>query len=301
MKIGFIGQGFIGKAYADDFEKRGYAVVRYTRSEPFFKNRAEIGTCDIVFIAVPAATTPKGFDGSIIEEVLHLVGPGKTAVIKCTTPPGFTEKMQKKHPRKIIFHSPEFLVESTAAYDAAHPTRNIIGMPKDTPVNRKAADTVLSVLPEAPFILVTSSRESELIKYAANCFLYTKVVFANMFHDIAKVYGLKWDDIRDGLGSDPRIGISHLRVVDASRHPGAKVGRGAGGHCFIKDFAAVRHEYERLPKSKRDPLWLALMRATEKKNNDLLLKSRKDLDLLRGVYGEKILKTKKKTTHKKRR
>jgi len=78
-------------------------------------------------------------------------------------------------------------------------------------------------------------------------------------------------------------------VVDASRHPGAKTGRGAGGHCFIKDFAAVRHEYERLPKSKRDPLWLALMKALENKNNDLLIRSKKDLDLLRGVYGEKIV------------
>src|SRR3989344_5298308 len=224
MKIGFIGQGFIGKAYADDFEKRGYDVVRYTRSEPFVKNKAEIGTCDIVFIAVPAATTPKGFDGSVIEEVLKLVGAGKIAVIKCTTPPGFTEKMQKKNPKKIVFHSPEFLVESTAAYDAAHPTRNIIGMPKNTATHRTAAEKVMSVLPEAPFVLATSSRESELIKYAANCFLYTKVVFANMFHAIAKGYGMKWDDIHDGLGADPRIGISHLRVVDASRHPGAKTG-----------------------------------------------------------------------------
>jgi nucleotide sugar dehydrogenase len=293
MKVGFIGQGFIGKSYADDFEKRGYAIVRYTKNK-FAHNRAEVGKCDIVFIAVPAATTPKGFDDRILHEVLALVGDAKIAVVKCTTPPGWTERAQKAFSKKIVLHSPEFLVESTAAYDAAHPTRNIIGLPKDDAAHRAAAQKVMDVLPKAPFHLITSSRESELIKYAANCFLYTKVVFANLFHDIAKAYGVKWDDIRDGLGSDPRIGMSHLKVVDASRHNGAKVGRGAGGHCFIKDFAAVRHSYERLPKSKQDKLWLSLMRSLENKNNDLLIKTGKDIDLLRGVYGEKVVKKSKK-------
>lgn len=293
MKIGFIGQGFIGKSYADDFENRGYTVVRYTRSESFAKNKEVIGTCDIVFIAVPAPTTPKGFDDSVLRAVLALVGNGKTAVIKCTTPPGWTAKLQKRYPAKVVLHSPEFLVESTAAYDAAHPTRNIIGLPANTAKHRKAAQAVMKVLPKAPFALITSSRESELIKYAANCFLYTKVIFANLFYDIAKAYGAKWDDIRDGMGSDPRIGMSHLTVLDKSRHPGAKSGRGAGGHCFIKDFAAIRHEYERMPASKRDPLWLAFMRAMEDKNIDLLVKSGKDLDLLHSVYGDKIVSKKK--------
>lgn len=290
MKIGFVGQGFIGKSYADDFENRGYTVVRYTRSEPFVKNKAEIAMCDVVFIAVPAPTTPNGFDDSTLRQVLALVGNGKVAVIKCTTPPGWTKKLQKAYPKKIVLHSPEFLVESTAAHDAAHPTRNIIGVPSDTTVHVKAARSVMKILPKAPFELITPSKESELIKYASNCFLYTKVVFANLFHDIAKAYGAKWDDIRDGMGADPRIGMSHLKVVDASRHHGAKVGRGAGGHCFIKDFAAIRHEYERMPKVKRDPLWLAFMKAMEKKNVDLLLRSGKDFELLRGVYGEKIFR-----------
>ena len=293
MTIGFIGQGFIGKSYADDFEHRGFTIVRYTKNE-FAHNRDKIRTCDIVFIAVPAATTPRGFDDRILREVLSFVGDGKIAVVKCTTPPGWTERIQKAFPKKIILHSPEFLVESTAAHDAAHPTRNIIGLSAKTAKHDAAAKKVMAILPHAPFTLVTSSRESELIRYAANCFLYTKVLFANMFHDIAKSYGMKWDDIRDGMGSDPRIGMSHLKVVDASRHKGAKVGRGAGGHCFIKDFAAIRHEYERFPASKRDPLWLALMRAMEKKNNDLLIASGKDLELLRGVYGDKVLKKKKK-------
>ena len=51
--IGFIGQGFIGKNYADDFVRRGYKVVRYARGAEFAKNKIKIKECDIVFIAVP--------------------------------------------------------------------------------------------------------------------------------------------------------------------------------------------------------------------------------------------------------
>ena len=51
--IGFIGQGWIGKNYADDFETRGYRIVRYAKEEPHSHNREKIGGCDIVFIAVP--------------------------------------------------------------------------------------------------------------------------------------------------------------------------------------------------------------------------------------------------------
>ncbi|MEY3784652.1 MAG: hypothetical protein RLZZ230_974, partial [Candidatus Parcubacteria bacterium] len=52
MKIGFIGQGFIGKSYADDFENRGFEVVRYALEELYINNKELIKDCDIVFVAV---------------------------------------------------------------------------------------------------------------------------------------------------------------------------------------------------------------------------------------------------------
>src|SRR3989344_2783080 len=91
--IGFIGQGFIGKNYADDFENRGYTVIRYATRPEFAKNKERIKDCDIVFIAVPTPTTPKGFNYSIVEDVLSLVGRGKAAVIKSTILPGTTERL----------------------------------------------------------------------------------------------------------------------------------------------------------------------------------------------------------------
>jgi UDPglucose 6-dehydrogenase len=284
MTIGFIGQGFIGKSYADDFEQRGYPVVRYSLEPQHAGNRETIAVCDVVFIAVPTPTTPgKGGDDSLVRRVLSLVGEGKIAVIKSTVLPGATESIQAEHPTKIVLHSPEFLVESTAAYDAAHPTRTIVGMPQDTLVHRDAATLLISILPKAPFELVCSSRESELIKYTSNCYLFTKVVFANIFYDIAKSFDADWEKVMAGVGADPRIGPSHLKVADASKHPGAMVGRGAGGHCLPKDFAALRAVYERLASADKSDV--AVLRALEQKNTELLAESGKDLDLLQGVYG----------------
>lgn len=284
MTIGFIGQGFIGKNYADDFEQRGYTVIRYALEEPYRGNKEKIAACDIVFIAVPAPTTTGGFDDSVIREALALVGKGKTAVIKSTLAAGTTDALAAEYPDRFVMHSPEFLVESTAAYDAAHPTRNIIGIPHDTKMYREAAEAVLSILPEAPFSLICSAREAEIIKYACNCFLFTKVIFANVAHDLAEAHHASWDSIREAMAADSRIGPSHLRVVDASKHPGATPGRGAGGHCFIKDFAAFRAMYEEaLPG---DANGRQLLRALEDKNIELLMKSKKDLAMLTGVYGD---------------
>ena len=284
LTVGFIGQGFIGKNYADDFERRGYEPVRYARSEPYNKNKEAIGECDIVFIAVPTPTTERGFDDSVVREVMALVGDGKIAVIKSTVLPGTTESIQKQYPNKVILHSPEFLAEATASHNASNPDRNIVGVPVRNEKCEVAAKQVLSVLPEAPFNLVCLSRESEIVKYAGNALLYLKVVFANILYDLSEREGGDWQVIQGAIAADPRIGGSHLRVKHSSGHEGAREGRGAGGHCFIKDFAALRALYaERFPE---DTKGLNVLRALECKNNDLLGASGKDLDLLRGVYGE---------------
>ena len=281
--IGFIGQGFIGKNYADDFEQRGYAVVRYAKEAPYEGNAEKIKECDIVFIAVPTPTTPQGFDYSIVEGVLQHVGAGKIAVIKSTMLPGTTKKLQKRYPDRFVFHSPEFLRERSAAHDAAHPNRNIVGIPKDDAGNRKAAQSVISILPKAPFEAVIDSTEAELVKYAGNNFLYTKVVFMNMLYDLSQKLGCRFETIRDAMIADPRIGASHMDPLHKSGHT-EKGGRGAGGHCFIKDFAAFSELYEELVGDKQG---IELLHALRDKNNELLRASGKDIDLLEGVYGKK--------------
>ena len=279
MKLGFIGQGWIGKNYADSFEDRGFDIVRYAKEVPYMENRDAIALCDIVFIAVPTPTTPNGFDASILREVVKLVGKGKTAVIKSTLLPGTTESVQAENPDIYVLHSPEFLREASARHDVDHPDRTIVGIPQDTEEYRTRAQAVIDVLPKAPYEAIVSVRAAELVKYGGNAWLYFKVVYVNMLYDLAAKFGVRWEDVRDAMAADPRIGTSHLDPV----HSG---GRGAGGHCFIKDLAALREIYSR---EMGDALGVRLFEAVEEKNIDLLVGSGKDLDLLRGVYGERIV------------
>jgi UDPglucose 6-dehydrogenase len=275
MKIGFIGQGWIGRHYADDFETRGYTVVRYGLEAPYTENKAAIATCDVVFIAVPTPTTENGFDASIVESVLPFVGRGNIAIIKSTIIPGTTEALQAAFPDIFVLHSPEFLVEKTAAYDAAHPNRNIIGIPHDTEVYRDKARMVLSMLPDSPYESIMVARDAEFVKYAGNCFLFTKVMFMNLLYDLVLHTGGDWSRIKDALIHDPRIGASHTEPVHAG-------GRGAGGHCFIKDFEAFRDMYATRVGDMRGK---EILSALAEKNIELLVQSEKDIELLTGVYG----------------
>ncbi len=280
--IGYVGQGFIGKNYADDMERRGFKVIRYALEEPYRANKEKIRQCDIVFIAVPTPTTPESFDDSIVRQALGLVGKGQTAVVKSTLLPYTTARLQKEFPDIYVMHSPEFLREATAAYDASHPDRNIIGIPEDSSEYKHRADMVLRVLPQAPFELVCSSLEAELVKYAGNSWLYVKIIYVNMLYDLVHTLGARYEVVRDALAADPRIGRSHLDPVHQSGH-GGQAARGAGGHCLIKDFEALRRLYE---EKVGDEYGARVFDTIAAKNLNLLLSSGKDIDLLEGVYGK---------------
>lgn len=287
VKLGFIGQGWIGKNLADHFEERGSPVVRYATEEPYAANKDAITECDIVFIAVPTPTTPNGFDNSILRSVVPLVGKGKTAVIKSTVLMGTTDSIQEENPDIIVLHAPEFLRETSVRSDIDFPDRNIIGIPLkhiDDSRYQEAAKLLQSVLPEAPYNSICSASEAELTKYAGNNFLYTKVVFMNLLYDMAGQYGVRWEILTRNMIADSRIGSSHMQPVHQYKHMGDTHGRGAGGHCFIKDFAAFVQLYKE--KLGDDTEGITLLEALEKKNNALLRNSGKDADLLEGVYGK---------------
>ena len=276
MKIGFIGQGWIGKNYADDFENRGFETIRYSLEEPYINNKEKIIDCDIVFIAVPTPTTPEGFDISFVRSVLSLIGNGNIAVIKSTILPGTTEILQNEFLDIFVFHSPEFLVEKTATHDAAHPNRNIIGIPKQSEECIERAQWVLSVLPDSPYQSIMDAKDAEFVKYAGNCFLFMKVIYMNILYDLVSKTNGDWERIKDALAHDPRIGQSHIEPI----HDG---GRGAGGHCLIKDFETFRNMYDTYLD---DRLGSELMKAMVNKNIQLLVDSDKSTDLLTGVYGD---------------
>ncbi len=281
LKIGFIGQGWIGKNYADDFEARGYEVVRYSIEGAYLQNKEKIQKCDLVFIAVPTPTTQSGFDDSVLRSVIPLIGQGKSAVIKSTVLPGTTEAIQEKHSDIYLFHSPEFLSVATAAEDARHPQRNIVGYPIRNQEYLNRAQQILDTLPKADYEILMSAYEAELFKYLRNCFFYTKVVYMNMIYDLARQLGCDWNKFRDIMSHDPWIGNMHIDPIHKS-------GRGAGGECFIKDFAALKEFYF---KHVNDEYGFKLFDALEHKNLDLLINSNKDMDYLKEVYGEELVNT----------
>lgn len=278
VRIGFIGQGWIGKNYANDFENRGFTVIRYALEEPYVQNKDKIKECDVVLIAVPTPTVAGGVDTTILERVLPLVGSKKTVVIKSTISPGTTKRLQKLFPEIYILHSPEFLVEDTAAHDAAHPDRNIIGVPFWSQEYHAIAETVMQLLAPAPYSLICDSNESELIKYAHNVHGYLQVVFSNMLFDMTTSLGSSWSPIKDALLHDPMMSHYYL-------DPYHKKGRGAGGDCFIKDFEAFIALYD---NATGDEDGVRALRYFERKNTKLLVGTKKDISLLQSVYGKKM-------------
>ena len=300
--IGFIGQGWIGKAYADNFEERGYTVVRYSLEKRWAKNKDRIKECDIVFVAVWTPTIPAKasrdeqfavqFDISVVESVLSLVGDGKTAVIKSTILPGTTALLQKKFPNINVLYGPEFLSVASHVHDAAHPFANLVGMPEGDAKHYMAAERVMKTLPKAPFSMICKSAEAEIFKYTHNASGYTQIILFNVMYDLAQKFGANWDVVNRAIQADPLISKRYSNPIHKS-------GRGAGGGCFIKDVAALGgHMRKHLPADKLTHQIFDVMQA---KNIELLTSTGKDLDLLEGVYGPRIRKGIPKKSKKKSR
>ncbi len=289
MKIGFIGQGFIGKHMADDFVDRGFEVVRYALEDEYVNNKSDIKNCEVVFIAVPTPTTPKGFDDSILQSALTLVGRGKVAVIKSTILPGKTREFSKSFPHLTVMHSPEFLTEKNVQHDTKKPKRNIIGVPEMTSSYMKTAKKILAILPSAPYEKICLAEEAELIKYGGNIFLAMKVIFMNTIYEIANNLETDYEVVAEAMGADDRIGYSHMKIIDSSGHDKTSLGRGAGGHCFPKDLSALRKYCESCDLDKST---IEILKVIEKKNIKLLCDSKKDLDLLMEIYGCDVCKRK---------
>ncbi|PIT89255.1 MAG: hypothetical protein COU27_01290, partial [Candidatus Levybacteria bacterium CG10_big_fil_rev_8_21_14_0_10_36_7] len=238
-----------------------------------------IKNCDIVFIAVPTPTVCGVYDDSIIREVIPLVEKNKIIVLKSTICFGLSRVLQKKFKDYTIVHSPEFLSETTASEDTRNPFFNIVGINQKSKKHKDVARLIHSILPKAPASFTVSYEEAELIKYAHNTSAYTRIVFSNLLYDLSKKVGADWKNVVQAIKADPFIATKHVsnNYID----PVHKGGRGAGGNCFIKDFAIFSNMYKKIAN---DPLGAQLLQSFERKNIELLQKSKKDLKLLNGVY-----------------
>ena len=201
-----------------------------------------VGFGDIQFIAVG---TPPDEDGSAdlqyVTEAARNIGrfmtSAKVIVDKSTVPISTGDKVkaavaEELKKRNIDIHfsvvsNPEFLKEGAAVEDFMRPDRIIIGTE-----DPKAIEVMKQVY--APFqrnhdrIVITDLRSAELIKYAANAMLATRISFMNELANLAEIVGADIEMVRQGIGSDPRIGYDFL-------YPGC----GYGGSCFPKDVKAL--------------------------------------------------------------
>lgn len=272
MKIAVIGQGYVGGAYSKWFESKGHKVTRYGLEPQFADNRARVAEARMVIVAVPTPTGPDGQDSTAVREAVALAGPDATVVIKSTVLPGTTDDLARARSERggvggITLVSPEFLRSDHALEDVQKPHRTVIGIPDGTE-DGDAIKEAIAVLPTGRKLFKCSARTAEFIKYAANIMLISKLVVANALYD-AKPRHTDWVTVERALEADPRLGPSHLA-------PSSRGKRGAGGPCFIKDFAAFnQHGHSS-----------ALLDLIEDANLHLLRSSGKDLDIIAEVFGE---------------
>ena len=262
MKIGIIGQGFVGDAVYQKFSKY-YDIKTYDIKGMIHCTSSEQETLDndIIFICLP---TPMNTDGSchtdIVEAAIKRVfefGVAKTVVIKSTVPPKSTAKWNKQFPSLDIVFNPEFLTEANAVSDYENQTRIILGGPRKA--TTKLKPMFKKAFPKAD-IIKTDSTYAEMVKYVTNCFLATKVSFANEMYDICEGLDVDYDKVIEYATYDERLGKSHWAV------PGPDGDRGYGGHCFPKDVNALIQVAIHLPI-----LPPSMLITTNKKNKDVRL------------------------------
>ena len=237
MNIGIIGQGFVGSAIREGL-KPFYTCYTYDLDPSKCQHRHEqvVNSSDIIFVCVPTPMMKSGqCDTRILEGAIQNID--KTVdkekspilVIKSTVPPGTTERLGDLTRLDVCF-SPEFLTEANSINDFKNQTRIIIGGPR--PSTGVIKQMFRKAFPDIP-IIKTGAKTAEMVKYFTNCFLATKVTFANEMFDICTSANIDYDKVCEYALYDTRIGRTHLAV------PGPDGDRGFGGHCFPKDLAAM--------------------------------------------------------------
>ena len=245
MIVGVVGQGFVGSAIREGL-KNFYEVLTYDLDETKCNSTHEdlCREADIIFVCLPTPMRVSGeCDTRILETAVKKLdkdckeaGTAPILVLKSTIPPGTTDRINALVSLDVCF-SPEFLTEANSFEDFKNQTRIIIGGPR--PATGTVKQMFRKAFPEIP-IIKTGSNTAEMVKYFTNCFLATKVIFANEMYDICKAHGIDFDKVTEYALYDKRIGKSHLMV------PGPDGDRGFGGHCFPKDLEAMVYFAEEL-------------------------------------------------------
>jgi nucleotide sugar dehydrogenase len=261
--ISIIGVGKLGLCLALNLEKKGFNVTgvdviesyvnslndkTFTTSEPhvneylseskivFTTDLEQALKNDILFVVVSTPSTPEWkYDHTQIESIAdRLISYGKQdkrkdLIINCTTFPGYCDTLQAKlkdYNYKVSYN-PEFIAQGTIIHDQTHCDNVLIGEADE--YAGKLIEYIYSRICESnPVVNRMDRTEAELTKLSVNCYLTTKISYANMIGDIAGRLGCNANKILTAIGTDSRIGNKYL-----------KPGFGFGGPCFPRDNRAL--------------------------------------------------------------
>lgn len=284
MNIGIIGVGFVGGATAEVL-KKDHKIYFYDKYKSPYNNLNNLDliseNCKFIFLCVP---TPMKKSGAIdysnildsLDSLLKSVKKlGKDSsdiliIIRSTAVPGTTEMLGEKYSFRFAFN-PEFLREKYALEDMQNSDRFVIGSKKVEDCEA-VAKIYKSIFPKANYIL-TDTKTSEMIKYAANGMLIGQIALANEFYKICESLGINYDEVKKAILLDDRI----ARNIDV---PGPDGDFGFGGKCFPKDFNAIMYAareqgykpylFEEIWKSnerlRKNKDWLNIFGATSENN-----------------------------------
>ncbi len=223
---------------------------------------------DIIFICVGTPTKKGGSSAdlsqifNVAKEISTSINRFKIIITKSTVPVTTGDEIEKiiskKNSKKkfSIVSNPEFLREGEAIRDFTYPDRIVVGS-DDSRSNRTLKNLYTPLISKGAQYLNTSRRAAELIKYASNAFLATKVTFINEIANLCEKTGINVEDISIGMGLDKRIGSRFLRA-----------GPAYGGSCFPKDTKAIVSTAEKF-KSNLSVI-KSVIRSNENRSSTLL-------------------------------
>ncbi|MBN1936471.1 MAG: UDP-glucose/GDP-mannose dehydrogenase family protein, partial [Anaerolineae bacterium] len=219
----------------EEVVRRNRLVGRLTFTTSYAEGLKE---ADFVFIAV---NTPEGMEGeadlryvrTAAQSIAETLDHDAVVVNKSTVPigtgdlvAGIVERHKKADVRISVVSNPEFLREGSAVYDCQNPDRVVLGA-EDREAAERVAQLYLAL--RCP-IMITDLRTAEMIKYASNAFLATRISFINEIANICDQMGADVLEVAQGMGYDKRIGHAFLSA-----------GLGWGGSCFPKDVQALEY------------------------------------------------------------
>ena len=238
-------------------------------------NFSLISNCDFIFVTVGTPQNANGsIDLSIIKKAISSIGENLSEskkkpiiFIKSTVIPGTIKKiilpiLEKKSKKKVgkefgLISNPEFLQESSAIHDTKYPHAIVLGGTQ-TKYMKKMKNFFSNLHPNVP-IIITNHQTAEMIKYANNSFLATKISFINQLANICQnIQGANIDDIARTIGLDPRIGELFLNA-----------GPGYGGSCLPKDVKAIMNFSSKVGVS---PLFLNAVEKTNQQQIKQIIK-----------------------------